>query len=44
MPKGDGGDTKAAVEQSTVSVRTDVTMESISRLELECATLREENI
>ena len=35
---------KSAVEQSTVSVMTDVTMESISRLELECATSLEENI
>ena len=31
------------VEQPTVSVMTDVTMESISRLESECITLREEN-
>ena len=31
-------------EQRTTCVLTDMTMESISKLELECATLREENL
>ena len=41
--ESDSSQCEQTAEQPSVSVMTDVTMETISRLELECITLREEN-